>query len=476
MKLYKKLLALGLSVTMIAAMTACGGGDDTTSDSNTNTPVTSDNNTSDDNTNAPVASTDNGPRTIKVGTWYDHYYDSTMESIWDNPYVTDEERAQMQFDIVKEIEQKYNIKFEFVNLTFPGIQESINTSILAGHPDVDIYEVDLSFGIGAALNGYALNLKEVLPDSDVCNDHMILMPVDVGLSDDSVYLFRQTSAEEGLYNTYMLAYNKQILDDAGLEYPEDLYAKGEWTWDKWREYMIQLTQDTNGDGVIDQYGYCSRYDFTIYQLLLSNGATIASTGTETLSSTAAGEVIDFMYNMWSVDRVAKPWNSDDFNSNQNSYLDGNIAFWATAAWISSENVDIDCDFDIVWCQWPVGPSGNADTNKTRNSSSGNAFMIPVGVDDPELVYQVMEDWANWYHDDIAYRDNDLTWWEDCAMTEENYAMMEFTGSRDQFDLWNNLGLEWGNDWVKILNGEMTPAQFQETWKQPVQDALDNYYN
>lgn len=485
MKSYKKLLALGLSVVMLAGMTACGGGDDTPAASdNNNTPAASDNNNTpgSDDTNTPADNADNstpsasgGTRTIKIGTWYDHFYDSTNESIWDDQSVSDEEFAQAHFDVVKEVEEKYNVRIEFVNLTFNGVKESINTSILAGHPDCDIYEVDLSFGIAAALNGYATNLRDVVPDADVCNDRMIFTPTNIGLNDGSVYLFTQVSAEAGLYNTYMLAYNKQILDDAGLEYPEDLYARGEWTWDKWREYMIQLTQDTNGDGVIDQYGYCSRWDFTVYNLLMSNGTTIASSENETLSSSEVGEVLDFMYNMWGVDRVAKPWNADDFDSNQNSYLDGNIAFWATAAWISDANKDIDCDFDIVWCSWPIGPHGNQDTNNFRNLSSGNAWMIPTGVEDPELVYHVFEDWANWYHGDTDYRDSNLTWWEDCAMTEENYAVMEYTGSKDQFDLWNNFGLEWDNDWVNLMSGDMTPAQFQETWKQPVQDALDNFF-
>lgn len=484
MKSYKKFLALGLSVAMLAGMTACGGGDnDTPANNDTNTPAANDANTSADNdTNTPADNTDNNTpqagsekRIIRIGTWYDHFYDSTNESIWDDTSVSDEAFAQAHFDIVAEVEQKYNVEIEFVNLTFDGTKESINTSILAGHPDCDIYEVDLTFGIPAAMNGYALNLRDVVPDADVCNDQMIFAPTNIGLSDDSIYLFTQVSAEAGLYNTYMLAYNKQILDDAGLEYPEDLYERGEWTWDKWREYMITLTQDTNGDGVIDQFGYCSRWDFTVMQLLLSNGATMASSDTETLSSPEVGEVLDFMYNMWSVDKVAKPWNADDFDSNMNSYLDGNIAFWVDAAWISSQNKDGECDFDIVWCPWPVGPSGNQETNNFRNVSSGNAWMIPTGVEDPVFVYHVFEDWANWYHGDVAYRDSNLTWWEDCAVTEENYAVMEMMGSKDQFDLFNSFGLKWDDDYVKLINGEMTPAQFQETWKQPMQDGLDNFF-
>lgn len=475
MKMYKKILALGLSVAMIAGLTACGGSAETSN--NATDQTNSDAAAETDNTEAEAgesSSANSGEkRVIKIGTWYDHYYDSTHADIHDDPSVADEELAQAHFDIVKEVEDKYNVEIQFVNLTYTGIQESINTSILAGQPDCDIYEVDLSFGIGAALNGYATNLEDILPeDQDIFNDQMVFSQVDIGL-DEGVYLFQSNSAEMVLANTYMLAYNKQMLDEAGLEDPNALYERGEWTWDKWREYMLALTQDTDGDGVTDVYGYGSRWDFLVYNLLMSNGTAIASSGTENLSSPEVTEVLDFIYNMYNVDHVANPWNSDDFDYNQNCYMDGRVAFWIDAAWISSANEDANLEFDVVWCPWPIGPSGDESTNKFKNVSSGNAWMIPAGVEDPELVYNVFYDWQNWYHSDTDLRDGDLTWWEDCAITEENYAVMEYMGQRGAFDLWNSLGLEW--DWSQLLNGEMTAAQFQETYKQNVQDALDVFY-
>ncbi len=476
MKIRKRLLALGLSVAMIASLTACGGGDTSTnapaaSSGETQADTPADDQGESEDTAAPANTGET--RTIKIGTWYDHYYDSTHGDIHDDPSVADEELAQAHFDVVKEVEEKYNVKIEFVNLTYTGIEESINTSILAGQPDCDIYEVDLSFGIGAALNGYATNMEDILPaDSDLFNDQMVFSPVDIGL-DEGVYLFQSNSAEMLLANTYMLAYNKQMLDEAGLEDPNELYAKGEWTWDKWREYMLALTQDTDGDGVTDVYGYGSRWDFLVYNLLMSNGTAIAAGETESLSAPEVTEVLDFIYNMYNVDHVANPWNSDDFDYNQNCYMDGRVAFWIDAAWISSANEDANLEFDVVWCPWPIGPSGDESTNKFKNVSSGNAWMIPAGVQDPEFVYNVFYDWQNWYHGDTDYRDGDLTWWEDCAITEENYAVMEYMGARGAFDLWNSLGLDW--DWSQLLNGEMTAAQFQETYKQNVQDALDAFY-
>ena len=479
MKFYKRLLALGLSVAMVAGLTACGGGSAETATTETaetteTTEAAAETAEAEKEESTAAASTNSGePRTIRIGTWYDHYYDSTHADIHDDPSVSDEELAQAHFDVVKEVEEKYNVKIEFVNLTYTGIQESINTSILAGQPDCDIYEVDLSFGIGAALNGFATNLEDVLPaDSGIFTDQEVFSQVDIGL-DEGVYLFQSNSAEMLLANTYMLAYNKQMLDEAGLEDPNALYERGEWTWDKWREYMLALTKDTDGDGVTDVYGYGSRWDFLVYNLLMSNGTSIASSATENLSSPEVTEVLDFIYNMYNVDHVANPWNAEDFDYNQNAYMDGRVAFYIDAAWISSANENANLEFDVVWCPWPIGPSGNVDTNKFKNVSSGNAWMIPAGVEDPELVYNVFYDWQNWYHDDTELRDGDLTWWEDCAITEENYAVMEYMGARGAFDLWNSLGLEW--DWSLLLNGEMTAAQFQETYKQNVQDALDGFY-
>ena len=466
----KKLLALVLSLTMVMSLAACGGSDDKKTDSGKDTTVDSGDVSGDSGDVTKPTET----RTIKIGTWYDHFYDSTHTDIWDDPSVSDEELAQAHFDIVKEVEDKYNVRIEFVNLTFNGIQESINTSILSGKPDCDIYEVDLSFGIGAALNGFATNLEEVLPaDADILSEEMVFSPVNIGI-DEGVYLFGSNSGESVYYNTYMLAYNKQLLEAAGLEAPADLYERGEWTWDKWREYMIALTQDTDGDGVIDVYGYGSRFDFLVYNMLQSNGTTIASSGTENLSSPEVGEVLDFIYNMYNVDRVAKPWNVEDFDSNMNNYMDGSVAFYIDAAWISSQNKNAELGFDIVWCPWPIGPSGDAATNKTKNVSSGNAWMIPAGVEDPAFVYEVFEAWQNWYHGDTEYRDGDLTWWEDCAMTEENLAVMASYGERGGFDLWNALNIEY--NWPALLDGTMTAAQFQETNKQLVQSALDVLFN
>ncbi len=467
MKKIKKVLAFGLAAAMTLSMAACGskGGNDSADTASSGDTATT-------KSEAPRHE-GSEPRTIKIGTWYDIYYDSTNKDIYDDPSVSDEELAQKNFDALKAVEEKYNVRIEYVNLTYDGIQESINTSVLAGKPDCDIYLTEPSFGIPAVVNGYATNLEEVLPaDADILTDKNYLRTIDIN-GVDGTYFMCVVGGESVPGSSYTLAFNKQMLDDAGLENPNDLYAKGEWTWDKWKEYMKALTQDTDGDGVTDVYGFGSRYDFLFEYLCMSNGTSVASSDKENMSSKEVGEVLDFIYNMYNVDHVANPWNTDDWDYNQNAYVNGEVACWITQAWISNANEDQNLGFDEIWCPWPIGPSGNEETNARKNDIGGAAYIIPTGVEDPYLVYSVFQDYKDYYGDDFEQRDYVNEWWHDSALTEENYDVMYYCGEKTGVDLWNSLGVDY--QFPLLLSGEMTAAQFQETNKQLVQSALDNMF-
>jgi len=104
----------------------------------------------------------------------------------------------------------------------------------------------------------------------------------------------------------------------------------------------------------------------------------------------------------------------------------------------------------------------------------------VGTEDPELVYNVFYDLTNYYNDDYSVRDDKETmwWWyaataSDPDLQEENYAVMFDLGSREQFDLHQSLGVN--TDLEGLINGTITAAQYQETYRQEYQAALDSYF-
>lgn len=90
-------------------------------------------------------------------------------------------------------------------------------------------------------------------------------------------------------------------------------------------------------------------------------------------------------------------------------------------------------------------------------SAGKCYIIPAGVKGPETLF-----W--WYA--VTSKDEELQ--------DENFDVMFDVGSRETFELWNSIGISY--DFMSLLKGEVTPAQFQETYKNQVQDALDIYFN
>ena len=422
-------------------------------------------------------------RTITIGVWWDIYYDSTSTSLEDDPGYGGKETDELRFNVVKEIEDTYGVNIEYVNMTYAGVVDSINTSILAGTPDCDIYMVELQYGVPAAFNGYAMNLHDFLPeDSDLFTTRTVMQGVP--LSDDgAIYLFKPVGS---MSNTYPMMYNKQIIEDEGLEDPWELYQRGEWTWDKFLEYAIACTKDNDGDGVTDQWGYDAFTEDQFSNWIMSNGTYVAATPTENFSSAEVGEALQMMQDLGVVYKCAIPYNAggdDIVDYHRYSWKNGNVAFTLGAAWMMGDSymgTSSPYEFDMVYVPWPVGPHGDKDTN-AMTLTGGHFYFIPVGVQDPELVYNVFYTWQNWYHGDVDLRDDpeSLSWWAETTakvpeIQQHNLEVQQLQLSREALDLWQSVGV--GLDWEGFMNGDMTVAQFQETYKQQYQDGLDAYFN
>ena len=230
----RKVLAVMLAAAMTFSMAACGGDD--TGATPTTAPVEGT-----DNTDKPsVPSTPAGKNEeIIIGSWWYQYYDSknvadgdmNVSPDWvsaqeapEDDEATKETKAknrniaQLKWDNVTKIEQKYGVKFWWENLTYEGVTDSINTSILAGAPDCDIYLVDAGMAVPAQVNGLAIDLKTILPaDHDIFTEQKIAGYYDLG--DGKACIFYQVTGESAVANTYPLGYNKQMLEDNNLEDP-----------------------------------------------------------------------------------------------------------------------------------------------------------------------------------------------------------------------------------------------------------------
>lgn len=424
------------------------------------------------------------PRHILIGTTWDYYWDSTHEDITVNPGYAGSISDEMMFAKVAEVEEKWGVTFEYVNMLFSGAMESINTSIMAGTPDVDAYSVQLAIGAPAVANGLAVDLRDILPADHpvLTGDDEVMTYIDVG--NGSVSLFCPNDKGSMVGATYPLSFNLQMIEDANLEDPRDLVERGEWTWDVFMEYCKVLTKDNDGDGVTDVYGFGGWPSDYIPNLIMSNGSYIAATATENLTSPEVGEALQFVQDLY-MNGYAHPIPAENgWDICRWLYRDAKVAFSPNAPWIMDAGKDYaymspdlpTLEFDIVFVPWPVGPSGNAETN-AQKLTDNTCYMIPIGTEDPLLVFNVLYDLMNWYNGDTSIRDDEeaLGWWygvtaKDLELQDHNFNVMYEMGRHQLYDRVNSLGFEM--DYVGLVNGNYTVAQFQETYKLQVQDALD----
>lgn len=121
-------------------------------------------------------------------------------------------------------------------------RERILTSIVAGTPP-DVFLLDNIDVPAFTSRGVTLDLSPYLRR----------LGVDLARYDSTVMgIFRRGDEVYALpkgYTPMVMVYNKDLFDRAGVPYPTDA-----WTWDDFLRSAKALTRDTDGDGLVDQWG------------------------------------------------------------------------------------------------------------------------------------------------------------------------------------------------------------------------------
>ena len=471
-----KLIALLLSAMMLLSLTACGGGNgDANKDSGKELSAEMQ---AIDEYFKDYEAFDMGGRVIKIAMFYDMYYDSEDEKPEDNPGMDDRELAQLMIDNVKRIEQKYNCKIIYENPGGDSLKSSLQTSVVAGTPDYDVYLTQMSFALPLAVNGYFTDITTFDADYlDVNNGQNILKVNEI--AGTHCFFEKATPNTAAAY----LAYNADMIKDAGLTDPRELYANGEWTWEKFSEYCTKLTKDTDNNGETDIYGYGGDLQLTIREFLASNNAILVNDdGTEGLTDPKVLETFTYLGELYSGKKVARPV-ADDHYENLTGWINKQNAFGPTQLYVLQTMAkNIDFEYHIV--PFPQGPNG---TGECAGQSFGDYFVIPRGVAEPEKVYQILEEFYGWYCDDYETRDQDsYSIGEGCFIDEADLEMAFEIGNWGNGDIWTAIdtstsanhegGSLINSIYGGVISGEKTAAEAVESVKQLFQDDINSILN
>lgn len=204
-----------------------------------------------------AATIDTEPVTIRVMTFFAH----------DNPEV--EEAVVAAFEAAHP-----NIKVQLEQTSYDDIFTKYTADVAAGTP-ADVISMNFE------------NLRKFagLQALEPLNDHVSSESYDTGIYyENTLDMHTVDGILYGLPATFsdnVLYFNKDLFDAAGIAYPDN-----SWDWNKLIEVGKQFVKDTDGDGIVDQYGYGPAW-WPMY-LFLYDTNVLTADGTKCALTTSEG--------------------------------------------------------------------------------------------------------------------------------------------------------------------------------------------
>ncbi|MCR4998565.1 MAG: sugar ABC transporter substrate-binding protein [Lachnospiraceae bacterium] len=185
---------------------------------------------------------------------------------------------------------------------------------------------------------------------------------------------------------FAFAYNKDLFDEAGLDYPDP--AKP-YTYDEFMEVCKALTKDKDGDGEIDQWGVANANQFGMTPYLYSNGVKFLNddmTKVNVANNKQLEEALTFYTNL-TLEGVTPTVDQDAALGGYQRWLDGQIGFYACGTWDVAAFMD-DATFPYDWnlCGWPVGPSGDGRSHTWMGSVG---YCVSATSQNPDLAAELI---------------------------------------------------------------------------------------
>ncbi|MEM7112468.1 MAG: sugar ABC transporter substrate-binding protein [Chloroflexota bacterium] len=122
-------------------------------------------------------------------------------------------------------------------------------------------------------------------------------------------------------SSLVVYYNKDLFDAANVAYPQD-----DWTREQFLAAARQLTQDTNGDGTIDQYGVGLKPNiFRLAPFLWQDGLEIVDNPAAPTKLTIQSETLQWFVDLQVVEGVVPSAEAEAAQDSESRFLNGTLA-------------------------------------------------------------------------------------------------------------------------------------------------------
>lgn len=291
---------------------------------------------------------------------------------------------QAEIDVYTALSEDVDAMMEGVTLVYQaggtetsGYQDTLLTELSAGTaPDVFwIPGADLA---NFASRGVLLNLVD-LAAADEAFDSAAFYPQQIA---ELTYNPETDSNEGALWglprdaSAMALFFNKDLFDEAGVDYPADQLAAGTWNWETFKETAAAIS--ALGDEV---YGFGMNNWWGNWELFINAGGgsyfTEARDGCA-LNSPEVENALTFMRSLY-VDEVAVPYGTDS----EPPFVAGNVGMFLNGRW-ATPNMLAQVTFNWDVAEVPAGPAGQS------NFLFWGAYVVNANTANPEKAWELLQ--------------------------------------------------------------------------------------
>jgi len=287
-------------------------------------------------------------------------------------YATNATVVSIYEQVIAEFEaENPNVTINFNPIPWDNYWEKVQTDIAGGNPP-DLMFMGLSFYPIFSESGYLLDLQTYI-DADDTFDLDDRFPEEK----NAFATNGRVHAVSDKVNSTVLAYNKDIFDEAGLPYPTD-----DWTWDDLRENAIKLTERSGNR--VTRYGLgVAAADYAIFSHFIEQAGGDFFTEDKSralLDSPEALEATQFLADLILEHRVA-PYPDELREMGINTrFLTGQVAMAYVNTGIRYEAESARFDWDVV--RIPKHPK----TGNRQTVFSSDAIAISSATEHPDVAW------------------------------------------------------------------------------------------
>ncbi|WP_054026436.1 ABC transporter substrate-binding protein [Bacillus sp. FJAT-28004] len=376
----KRLYLLAVCVLIISIIaSACSSNNGGGKNKETTEPTNKSENTGNTTSPSPEAPADNGAPPVKDLGGYKFIVADNNANRW-FPAEGSSDHANAIIDRIKWVEETYNVKIELRKHS----EEEFGAAVLAGDKYADVI-VAPTWELGRHINGKRIVDMNTIPNLNMKADYWTEYNTSSLLTyDNRTFGTAAPFANQG-DEVWVLAFNKSIIEELGLEDPYELVKNKQWTFQKMLEMEQAAKRDLNGDGVMDsndRYGLATGHDWDIsVALYLASGNKIIETAadgkmTYAVNTPKAYETLEMIKKLAKKGDTFFPKNEgEDMDAYVKAFTEGKSLFlaYSRGRGVIDPIYEMESDFGFI----PLPMGNNTDNYLTWVSHDAPSIAVPV---------------------------------------------------------------------------------------------------